>query len=352
VAPGARSLPSRAVQAARGLAGPGRPLLVAVSGGVDSTVLLHVLAEGAGELGAPVAAGHVHHGLRGAGADADAAFVAERAAALGVAFLCERVDPEARRQGRSSRARPTLQEAARSLRYAALARLAARWSGEAGLPRAPALATAHTADDQAETVLLRLLRGCGPEGLAGIPERSADGGVVRPLLGAERAEVEAFARARGLPWREDPSNADPRYARSRLRARWLPGLAADFNPRLLRALGDLAEAQREEAAWTAAVVEAEAPRWLEPAPGGGVRVRRAGFEALPVALARRLVRRAWTGLAGRRDLSRVHLERLRHFAVAGRAGAVLELPSGIRVRAEADGVVLWRAEGVGGEAGC
>src|SRR3990172_5305831 len=151
------------------------------------------------------------------------------AAPLGVPARAVRVDPRAARAAGPSRDRPTLQEAARELRYAALQRMAE----EAG---AGCIATAHTADDQAETVLLRLLRGTGPDGLAGIPERSRDGRIVRPLLRVWRAELAAFASAQGLVWREDASNAKPDYTRNRLRLHWLPGLASQFNPPLLTAL--------------------------------------------------------------------------------------------------------------------
>ncbi|MGI9590006.1 MAG: tRNA lysidine(34) synthetase TilS, partial [Myxococcota bacterium] len=225
-------------------------LLVAVSGGIDSVALLHGLHELAQERHLKLLTGHVNHGLRGAAAEADQRFVQELSGQLDLPFEVARVDPEAARRGRSSRDRPTTQEAARTLRYQALGAMAegagARW-----------LATAHQADDQAETVLLRLLRGAGPDALGGIPERSPDGRIVRPLLGISRQEIERFAASRRLSWREDASNASERYARNRLRRRWLPGLAQDFNPRLLRAIGKLAEAQRRDSEWISARVEQE-----------------------------------------------------------------------------------------------
>jgi tRNA(Ile)-lysidine synthase len=224
----------------------GRRVLVAASGGVDSTVLVHGLHALAGELGVELVLGHVHHGLRGADADADETFVRSLGAALGV-----RVAPRRLRAAGPSRARPTLQEAARRVRYDALFEMAAA-------ARAERVATAHTLDDQAETVLLRLLRGAGPAGLGGIPERSPDGRIVRPLLAVSRAEIERFARGRGLVWREDASNRDPAYARARLRRDWLRGLGEAFNPRWLRAIGDLAEAQRRESEWIEPLVEQEA----------------------------------------------------------------------------------------------
>ncbi|HKJ23747.1 MAG TPA: tRNA lysidine(34) synthetase TilS, partial [Myxococcota bacterium] len=165
-------------------------LLVAVSGGVDSVVLAHALGTLRGRLGLDLSLGHVNHGLRGAESDADQASVEALAAKLGVPFAARRVDPAALRVGGPSRDRPTLQEAARRVRYDALREMAdaagARW-----------IATAHTADDQAETLLMRLLRGSGPDGLGGIPERSPDGRILRPLLGVCREDVLAHAAAAG-----------------------------------------------------------------------------------------------------------------------------------------------------------
>ncbi|MCZ6465332.1 MAG: tRNA lysidine(34) synthetase TilS, partial [Proteobacteria bacterium] len=245
---------------------------MALSGGVDSTVLLHALAALAPGLVLDLRVGHVNHGLRGRESDADEAAAHAAAEGLGLAFASERVEPESLRQGRPSGRRPTLQEAARTLRYRAFRRMA----GALGATR---IATAHQADDQAETVLLRLLRGTGPDGLAGIPEQSADGRIVRPLLRVSRQEIVEFARERGLRWREDPGNRSSRYARSRLRQRWLPGLAREFNPQLLRAIANLAEAQRGDSEWIEALVEEEAERRVAPGPSdraGGVSIARAG----------------------------------------------------------------------------
>jgi tRNA(Ile)-lysidine synthase len=301
----------------------GARLLVAVSGGVDSSALLDALLGLRGRRRLELHVGHVNHGLRGAAADADETWVRERARDLGLPFWSESVRPGCLQRGRPSSRRPSLQEAARRLRYRALAAMAAAAGGAR-------IATAHTRDDQAETVLLRLLRGTGPDGLRGIPESSRDGRVVRPLLAASREEVLAHARERRLSWREDPSNRNPRFGRSRLRHRWLPALAREFNPQLLRSLAELAEAQQREAEWIERLVEAEAERRIEPGEGTQ-RIARAGFEALPEALSRRLLRRAWRGAGGSRHVSRAHLERMRRFLVEGRPGAVLELPGGFRL---------------------
>jgi tRNA(Ile)-lysidine synthase len=293
-------------------AGEGR-ILVACSAGIDSTVLLDSL-EG---LGRNLAVGHINHGLRGAGSEADERFVEALAEARGLAFFRERVEPEALRRDRSSRERPTLQEAARRLRYDALARLA----GAAG---ADWIATGHTADDQAETLLLRLLRGAGPDALAGIPERA--GAVIRPLLRARRADVERHAGERRLVWREDPSNRSPAYTRNRIR-RLMRQLEADFNPKFSRALGDLAEAQRRDRVWLEGLVAREAESRFSYL-GGILVIEAKDWNALPDALALRLAREALHRSGAARDVTRVHLERVVKYLRDGRTGTAIELPGG------------------------
>jgi tRNA(Ile)-lysidine synthase len=307
-------------------------VLVAVSGGVDSTVLCVALHDLAEALGLRLAIGHVHHGLRGDASDGDQAAVQELGRNLGVEVHLARVAPETLRENRSSRDRPTVQEAARTLRYRALNELAekagARW-----------IATAHNADDQAETVLLRLFRGAGPESLGGIPEVSPDGKVLRPLLAVPRAEIESFARRRCLTWREDASNQDDRYARNRLRKHWMPGLTRDFNPRLLRAVGDLAEAQRKETEWIASLVEQEAA-WRISSEGAWLCIDASGWSGLPDALARRLTRSLLRRCGRGRDVTRTHLTRMQEFLASGRTGSHIELPGGLRLERSREGFRL------------
>ena len=298
----------------------GRHILVAGSGGLDSTALLHLLHAQARRHRLVLAVGHVNHGLRGEASEADEAAVRALAEALGVPMHSQRADPRPRREGGPSRTRPTLQEAAREARYEALRALA----GACGAER---IATAHTADDQAETVLLRLLRGSGPDGLAGIPERSPDSVIVRPLLQLSRRALEAHAGAHGLVWREDASNAKPDYARNRLRLHWLPGLASEFNPQLLRALAGLAEAQRRDTEWIEAQVEREAAsRFSED--GTWLVIDAKDWAELPEALARRVARAALRRCGIGREVSRVHLTRMLAFLRTGRSGTRIELPAG------------------------
>jgi tRNA(Ile)-lysidine synthase len=210
------------------------------------------------------------------------------------------------------------------------------------------LATAHHADDQAETVLLRLLRGTGPDGLGGIPERGEDGRIVRPLLRIPRAQLEAYARHHGLTWREDASNASPDYTRNRLR-HLLPGFAGEFNPQWLRAIGDLAEAQQRDSEWIAERVEAEAERRFS-VEGGWLQIDAKDFSALPEALSRRLARAALARCGSARGVTRVHLMRIQTFLADGRAGTAIELPGGLTLQRERRGFRLGPCPSSGGRA--
>ncbi|MBW2269513.1 MAG: tRNA lysidine(34) synthetase TilS [Deltaproteobacteria bacterium] len=298
----------------------GGSLLLAVSGGVDSMALLAGLHELSQRYDLKLSIAHVNHGLRASESEADQALVEARAAELGLPCEVSRVRPESLRQGRSSRERPTLQEASRSVRYAALHTAAERRG-------ARHIATAHNLDDQVETVLLRLFRGSGPDGLGGIPKRSPDGIVVRPLLEVSRAEIERFARERRLSWREDASNRSPAYARNRLRAQ-LPELAAQFNPQILRAIGDLAEALRRDGEWIASAVQREAEtRFTQE--GAWLVIDAKDWNALPASLSRRLAREALARCGSGRDVTRRHLERVCAFLGSATPGKRIELPGGL-----------------------
>ncbi|MCP3984263.1 MAG: tRNA lysidine(34) synthetase TilS [bacterium] len=335
-------VPAEVSRAALALGLAGRSVLVAVSGGVDSMVLLHALAGLRVELGLELAVAHVHHGLRGAEADADARLVEQAAADYGLVFRLARVDPEGLRAEGPSRSRPSLQEAARRVRYDALDAIA----NELGCQ---CIATAHQRDDQAETLLLRLFRGTGPDGLAGIAPLSADGRIVRPMLRIDREAIEAWAGSEALRWREDASNQNPRFARARLRQQ-LRALAESLNPGWQRALADLADAQRDENAWLDVLTREAAPKWLG-GEGDRVQFAREGWETLPPALARRLIRRAWHRIGGGRDVSRRHLERVLRFLVEASPGTRLELPGPLILRCDPAGFSLARAERNGSDGG-
>jgi tRNA(Ile)-lysidine synthase len=280
----------------RGRLRAGMRVAVAVSGGADSVALLRAMLEAAPEIGLVVSVAHVHHGIRGAEADKDAEFVRALAERLGCGFHLHHADtPTAAREKKQ-----TMEEAARVLRYTWFRALLAE-------DDADAVATAHTLDDQAETVLHRLMRGAWTEGLSGIhPVVDCGRGVIlRPFLGARREEVEAWLHALGQAWREDATNAETAFTRNRIRHELLPRLR-EFNPRVSEHLAHVAELARDDEAWWNTELRRLLPQLLLPGRavrGGGRAVsthpeeRSVGMElerlrALPAALRRRVLRAA------------------------------------------------------------
>ena len=286
----------------------GDRVAVAVSGGADSVALLRVLLELRDELGIVLAVAHFNHGLRGAESDADQAFVADFARQSNLEFYAGLADV----RDHAILNKLSVEAAGRELRYQWFARLA-------GAKRLDAVATAHTLDDQAETVLLKFLRGAGTRGLAGIwpvveladsgnpsgaraagEKRTSDGAaeaaplqnnasqvrIVRPLLSVSRDEIEAYLESLGQSWREDASNLDHRFLRNRVRHELLPLLEREYNPNMRQALSDLADLARAEEAYWQEPVEHEL---RTRAAAGSLDV--AGFPHLPLALQRRLLKR-------------------------------------------------------------
>jgi tRNA(Ile)-lysidine synthase len=241
---------------------PGMRLAVAVSGGADSVALFRCLLDAAPEIGFVLSVAHLHHGIRGAEADEDARFVAQLASKHSIVLHLHDVDTPAAAQTN----RETLEEAARNLRYAWFQQLLE--SGEAD-----AVATAHTLDDQAETVLHKLLRGAWTEGLSAIHPviTYQRGQILRPFLGARRASIEAWLKEIGQEWREDATNRDVAYTRNRIRHELLPALES-YNPQVRTQLANLATLARDEDAWWQAEIARIAPPLLlpgKPVRGGG-----------------------------------------------------------------------------------
>jgi len=223
----------------------GTAVLVAVSGGPDSSCLLHSLAELRGALDITLSACIVDHGIRPAGEiESELAFVRDACASLGVPLKTSRV-PAGECVTRARQEKRSLEETARELRHRLL-REAAREAG------ALAIALGHTQDDVLETLLMRVIQGSDADGLAGVPLRR--GAVIRPLLRCSREQVREFLLDRNIPWREDPSNRDTRFLRNRVRSLLLPVLEKDFPGyrtgmlTLARKLGNAAEVVRAEAA--------------------------------------------------------------------------------------------------------
>lgn len=292
----------------------GDHLLAAVSGGPDSVALLSVLTSLAPSKRLVVSALHVNYGLRGKESEEDARFVSRLCAELGVPLICERIDlssPSNRGTGLSLQAR------ARDARYAALQRAAA----ELGASK---IALGHTADDQAETLLMWMLRGSGAAGMAGIrPVR--DTVYVRPLLDSRRADVLAYLKAKGLAFRTDSSNAKPVYLRNRIRHELLP-LLKQFNPAVVEALTRQADILRDEDAYFDQWVSDWVGRHAMASDDRSLAIPRAALLELPIALQRRVIRRVMQQVAGGPHgpafgSAEAVLEKI----VRGRSGSVLSL---------------------------
>jgi len=261
-----------------GMLAGGEAVSVGVSGGADSVALLHCLRTLAPEFGLTLHVVHVNHGLR-AEADADQAFVEELARRWGIPVSVERVvvptvggeSPEAR---------------ARAARYAAFRRASQR----AGASR---VALGHTADDQAETVLMRLLQGAGPRGLAGIPP--VRGSYIRPLIEARRSEIEAELRRLGVPWREDSTNRDPKFLRNRIRHDLLPFLASSFHPQIVEALCRAGALTRQLVSELEALAARELER-LAVSRGREVLLPLAELRKLPAGVGEEVLRQALSRL--------------------------------------------------------
>ena len=284
----------------------GGVLLCAVSGGRDSVCLLHYLAGIAPEHGFTVAAGHLNHRMRPE-AQRDEDFVRELCRTLNVPFYTEAapVYEMAAHWGLG------VEETGRRLRYDFLLRTAEAIGADR-------IATAHHARDQAETVLLNLLRGTGPEGLGGIPP--VRGKIVRPLLRTDPAEIEAYLEAHHLSHVEDSTNQDTRYARNRLRRELWPALET-INPALTKAIGRTAEIVRGENDYLDALA-------AEHLPPEGAAVDAAALLAAPEALRPRMVRLLLERLpTGKKDVGMVHIDAVLALA---EGGGTLDLPGGVR----------------------
>lgn len=243
-------------------------VLAAVSGGLDSMCLLHMLYHG----GFTVAAAHYNHGLRGREAERDQAFVRRYCQGLGIPFYTEAGDVAAL----ARKAGAGIEETARRARYAFLYRTAA----EIGASK---IATAHTADDNVETVLMNLTRGAGTNGLAGIPP--VRGIVIRPLLAVSRAELIAYAKAHGLSHVEDSTNQTDAYTRNRIRHRVIPELK-EINPALCAAVANMTELLRADARY----LDGLAADFLKEWSGGEViRIPAAAMKALALPVKSRVV---------------------------------------------------------------
>ncbi len=307
----------------------GSRVLVGISGGCDSVLLAWLLRESSARGLCHLVLGHVNHGLREE-ADQDEGHVRRIAAAWKLELRCETIDPVPRG--------PSVEQAARHHRHAALRRMAEG-------ARCRIVALGHQMDDQAETVLFRLLRGTGPRGLGAMAPASEDGGItlIRPLLGFRRRELREVAREAGLDWTEDASNRDPAFLRNRLRHELLPLLSRVYNPRLIESLAELARQMRlSDEPIRRAALELLGRARLAGADGEGLQLRVPDLSGAPEAVATRALYLAYQQFRGRGDpLAARHMRDLWNLITdPGAAASEIHLPGPIRARRRGDRLVL------------
>ncbi len=288
-------------------------VIVAVSGGADSVCLLDILHELKDDLGIELVVAHFDHGLRPSEDEAEGRFVESLALSYNFLFESKKAHPSIE-TGNSS-----FEEIARHARYVFLEEVKDRLDAQK-------IAVAHNLNDQAETVLMRLFRGSGPSGLAGIPP-CRDNEIIRPLIEIGRKEIEAYLDQRNLMFMTDSSNLETRYLRNKIRLELLPQLEK-YQPRIVEILGKTAEIMRNDEAW----VETKAADWLkakaEKRTESEILIPLSSFIKLPYSLKNRILRHAIKMTGG--DLRRVrlrHIEAINQMSVGKKPQAQINLPN-------------------------
>src|SRR5215475_515815 len=319
----------RACIEAHAMLPPGAKVIVAVSGGADSMALLLALFQLRSVYNMTLIVAHVNHQLRGEEARQDALFVEQQAARLGLPFYQTCVDVKALQRSSGM----SVQQAARQLRYRFLHALHQALN-------ATRIALGHTADDQAETLLMRLVRGSGPAGFAGIPVVRLP--FIRPLITVSRPAIYSYLQSEHCPWVEDSSNTHTVYLRNRIRLDLLPKLQ-QYNPRIVRRLNELADMLRADSQ----VLEQQVDEWALQILAWQVRSRVEIccrlFGLAPVAIQRRLLRRVIEALASSPEaIGFRHIERLRQFVISGKQGRRYSLPGEIGAERRTETILVWR----------
>jgi tRNA(Ile)-lysidine synthase len=304
----------------------GDSVVLAVSGGPDSVCLLHVLYELKDELHIDLLVAHFDHGLRPAEDESETALVRSLAESLKLPF------ETAKGHLLAKRTRGSREEVARNARYAFLERVRKK-------REAQKIALGHNLNDQAETILMRLLRGSGPSGLTGIPP-CRDGSIIRPLIEIGRPEIENYLKARKLTSVTDSSNLKTDYLRNKIRLELMP-LLEEQQPQLGQLLGQTAEILRDEDDYLEHIAEAWLTRNMELSPHHTFRVPITSFLGLPVALRRRVIRNVIGKV--KKDLRRIswdHTEAIERLAQAEKPQAALNLPGRLTVKRTYDHLIF------------
>ena len=307
----------------------GDTVLVGVSGGQDSVALVHILMELAPLFPFRLGIAHLDHGLRGDDSIRDARFVTALAEKLHLDCHIEKRDVQRYRQYHKL----SLEEAARQVRYDFYDSTAAKY----GYTK---IALGHHADDNAELVLMFLVRGSGPDGVSGIPP-VRDGRIIRPLIRLTRQEIKEYFSEKDLSYVSDSSNFDDRFLRNRIRNHLIPELKASYNPGVTRNLNRLADIFRKEKEWLEAVITPIYEQVVTKTDNNGLRLSLTAFQEHPEAVKRRLVRKAIAEVKGNlRRISYFHIEAVLRLAASDSRRGSLDLPDRVRVGRDGPGLYV------------
>jgi len=310
----------------------GNLVLVGVSGGPDSVALLHILWKLKETLNISLHVAHLNHLLRGNEAEADARLVEQLAQNLALPFTIEQFNVASFRQKTGL----SIQEAARIGRFNFFERLAKEI-------RANRVALGHQSDDQAETILLNLLRGAGMSGLKGmLPVR---GIYIRPLLNVRRREISSYCRQNTLPYRIDASNLKPVYTRNRIRLQLLPLLEQEYNPQIVPALIRLGQLSQEEDVYLEKQAQQVYKELLLETGKDSLMFTLNKWPSYPAPILKRVLRQVWRGLAQtEKNLSYQHIDKIIELIENPLEGRILTLPLNIRAVKKGPGLTFWREE--------
>jgi len=309
----------------------GDTLLVGVSGGPDSVALVHILLALAPKFSFQVAIAHLNHCLRDDESERDEAFVVSLAEQLELPVHVERQD--VRRYQKSRRL--SLEEAARQVRYCFYHAIASKYGYEK-------IALGHHSDDNAELILMYLLRGSGPLGLSGIPP-VRDDKIIRPLIDIKRTEIMDYIAVKGLDYVEDSFNRDLQYLRNKVRNRLIPELKAEYNPKLIDSLNRLAAIVDAEERWIESLIQPIFEKVIVFEEQGRMGLDISELNRQTIAVRRRLIRKAVLKVKGNlRRMAFAHVEAVVKLAQEGPESGVLDLPDRIRISRQNDVLIMSR----------
>lgn len=308
---------------------PHDSILVGVSGGPDSVALLHTLIDLAPVFQISIGIAHLNHGLRKEASERDAAYVSSLGQHLGLRVHSEKAD--VRKYQRRHSLSP--EEAGRHLRYGFYRKIAAK--GKYGK-----LALGHHADDNAESILMHIIRGTGPLGLAGIPP-VRDGWIIRPLIQVTRKEILDYLKQNDLSYITDSSNQDTRFFRNRIRHHLIPHLETNYHPKISEALNRLSAITREEENWQQEMIQPIAASVILSETDNQIEFSVPKLAAIHPAAGRRILREAVKRLKGNtKRLSLLHVDAMAALVRKGPSFGLINLPAGLNVRRESDRLLI------------